>query len=195
MQAASARRNLANAESGRGGKGFDLADDAPRDRRTSGMPFARLGRPHTGSYPLADQRGLRFGHGADDGEHGPAHGTVGVDLILDADEANAGMIELLRRCQQVLGAAAGPPCGLTGAIAAIPDHLETGVSGILPAFSTLDRVANRLRAAVHEQIYDRVAARLTAAHAAMLDALLTKPPNRTTTAFNELHEGSICRPY
>jgi TnpA family transposase len=58
----------------------------------------------------------------------------------------------------------------------------------LPAFSTLDRLVNRLRAEVHGRIYDRVAARLTAGHAALLDALLTKPPNSTTTGFNRLKQ-------
>ena len=56
----------------------------------------------------------------------------------------------------------------------------------LPAFSTLDRLVNRLRAEVHAQIYNRVAARITAGHAAVLDALLVKPTNSTTTDFNRL---------
>ena len=58
----------------------------------------------------------------------------------------------------------------------------------LPAFSTLDRLVNRLRAEVHGRIYDRVAARLTAEHAAALDALLAKPPNSATTSFNRLKQ-------
>ena len=48
---------------------------------------------------------FQFGHGADDGEHRPAHGAVGVDLILDADEAHAEMVELLQRRQQMARAA------------------------------------------------------------------------------------------
>jgi TnpA family transposase len=58
----------------------------------------------------------------------------------------------------------------------------------LPAFSTLDRLVNRLRTEVHGRIYDRVAARLTAGQAATLDALLIKPPNGTTTGFNRLKQ-------
>ncbi|HJX64445.1 MAG TPA: Tn3 family transposase [Polyangia bacterium] len=58
----------------------------------------------------------------------------------------------------------------------------------LPAFSTLDRLVNRLRAEVHGRIYDRVATRLTAEHVAVLEALLTKPPNSTTTSFNRLKQ-------
>ena len=58
----------------------------------------------------------------------------------------------------------------------------------LPAFSTLDRLVNRLRAEIHGRIYDRVVARLAADHAAMLDALLTKPLNSPTTAFNRLKQ-------
>jgi TnpA family transposase len=56
----------------------------------------------------------------------------------------------------------------------------------LPAFSTLDRLVNRLRAEVHAQIYNRVAARVTAEHVAVLDALLVRPTNSTTTEFNRL---------
>jgi TnpA family transposase len=58
----------------------------------------------------------------------------------------------------------------------------------LPAFSTLDRYVNQLRAEVHERIYDRVAARLTAEHEAVLESLLIKPPNGATTGFNRLKQ-------
>ena len=58
----------------------------------------------------------------------------------------------------------------------------------LPAFSTLDRLVNQLRGEVHRRIYDRVAARLTVEHAAVLEALLIKPPNGTTTSFNRLKQ-------
>jgi hypothetical protein len=56
----------------------------------------------------------------------------------------------------------------------------------LPAFSTLDRLVNRLRAEVHTHIYNRVATRVTAEHAAILDTLLIRPENSTTTGFNRL---------
>jgi pimeloyl-ACP methyl ester carboxylesterase len=58
----------------------------------------------------------------------------------------------------------------------------------LPAFSTLDRLVNRLRAEVHERIFDLVAARLTAEHVSVLEALLTKPANSATTSFNRLKQ-------
>ncbi|WP_158931647.1 Tn3 family transposase [Acidisphaera sp. S103] len=58
----------------------------------------------------------------------------------------------------------------------------------LPAFSTLDRLVNRLRAEVHGQIYDRVAGRIASNHAAMLDALLIKPPDSATTGFSRLKQ-------
>ena len=57
---------------------------------------------HSGRSALAYQRGLRIRHGANDGEHGPAHGTVGVHLILDADKAHAEMTEpssAISRCR------------------------------------------------------------------------------------------------
>jgi hypothetical protein len=49
---------------------------------------ACFGRPHAGSHALAEERRLQFGHGADDSEHCPTHGAVGIHLILDADEAH-----------------------------------------------------------------------------------------------------------
>jgi len=58
----------------------------------------------------------------------------------------------------------------------------------LPAFSTLDRLVNRLRTEVHARIYNRVLVRVTAEHLARLDALLVKPANSTTTSFNRLKQ-------
>ena len=58
----------------------------------------------------------------------------------------------------------------------------------LPAFSTLDRLVNRLRAEVHTHIYNRVAARMTAEQAVTLDALLLRPENSVTTDFNRLKQ-------
>src|SRR5215207_2569446 len=61
------------------------------------MLAAGFGRAHAGGHALADERGLPFGHRADDGEHRPAHRALGVDLILDADKAHAEVVEILER--------------------------------------------------------------------------------------------------
>jgi TnpA family transposase len=58
----------------------------------------------------------------------------------------------------------------------------------LPAFSTLDRLINRLRTEVHTRMYGRVCAGMSANQAAVLDALLVKPANSTTTPFNRLKQ-------
>jgi TnpA family transposase len=58
----------------------------------------------------------------------------------------------------------------------------------LPGFSTLDRLVSRLRADLHERIFNRVAPSIAPAAAAVLDALLIKPPNSLTTAFNRLKQ-------
>ena len=58
----------------------------------------------------------------------------------------------------------------------------------MPAFSTLDRLVNRVRAEVHTRIYEWVSRRLTADHKSMLDGLLVKPPNSVTTSFNRLKQ-------
>ena len=58
----------------------------------------------------------------------------------------------------------------------------------LPAFSTLDRLVNRVRAEVHVRIYNRVAERMMAEHTVVLDALLVRPANSPTTDFNRLKQ-------
>jgi len=58
----------------------------------------------------------------------------------------------------------------------------------LPAFSTLDRLVGRIRAEVHQRIYDAVAARLAPEQATVLEALLAKPPGSLTTGFNRLKQ-------
>jgi Domain of unknown function (DUF4158) len=45
----------------------------------------------------------------------------------------------------------------------------------LPAFSTLDRLVNSVRAEVHARIYDQVRQRLTATHKTTLEGLLAEP--------------------
>ena len=58
----------------------------------------------------------------------------------------------------------------------------------LPAFSTLDRLVNRLRTEVHERMYLRVAERVTTEQMTVLDGLLVKPLTSTTTPFNRLKQ-------
>ena len=58
----------------------------------------------------------------------------------------------------------------------------------LPAFSTLERLANHLRAQVHTRMYDQIAARLKADDLAALDALLIVQPGGVTTAFSRLKQ-------
>tara|TARA_R110002051_G_scaffold268702_1_gene328717 strand:- start:96 stop:398 length:303 start_codon:yes stop_codon:yes gene_type:complete len=69
------------------------------------MLSASGGRFHTGRDPFADQGRFQLGHGADDGEHRPSHGTCGVDLVLQADEAHAEMVEFFERRQEMAGRA------------------------------------------------------------------------------------------
>jgi TnpA family transposase len=58
----------------------------------------------------------------------------------------------------------------------------------LPAFSTLERLANHLRAQVHTRMYDQVAARLKPDDVTVLDALLIVQPGVVTTGFNRLKQ-------
>ncbi|MBP2448657.1 hypothetical protein JOH51_006434 [Rhizobium leguminosarum] len=65
----------------------------------------------------------------------------------------------------------------------------------LPAFSTLDRLANHLRMKVHTTIYTRTAERLGDGDVALLDGLLVVAPGALTTGFNRLkHAPGPARP-
>lgn len=56
----------------------------------------------------------------------------------------------------------------------------------MPAFSTLDRTVNRVRVAVHRDIFAAVAERLTPPQAVELDALLVVQQESVTSSFNRL---------
>ena len=88
------------------------------------------------------------------------------DTVLEAAETMSDPADLINRAVEALLAAATD----------------------LPAFSTLDRLVNRLRTEVHGRIYDRVAQHLKPDQAAALDALLAKPPGSATTGFNRLKQ-------
>ena len=100
------------------------------------------------------------------GSYGAAAERLITEITLKAAETMSDPADLINRAIEALQAAAID----------------------LPAFSTLDRLVNWLRAKVHARIYDRVAARLTDDHKAMLDALLARPPNSLTTSFNRLKQ-------
>jgi hypothetical protein len=98
--------------------------------------------------------------------YGDAAEQLVISTVLEAAETMSDPADLINRVVEALQSAAVD----------------------LPAFSTLDRLVNRLRAEVHGQIYDRVAGRIASKHAAVLDALLIKPPDSTTTGFNRLKQ-------
>ena len=58
----------------------------------------------------------------------------------------------------------------------------------LPAFSSLERLANHLRTQIHTRMYDQVAARLKPDDVTALDALLIVQPGVVTTGFNRLKQ-------
>jgi hypothetical protein len=58
----------------------------------------------------------------------------------------------------------------------------------LLAFSTFDRLVNRLRAEAHGCMYSRVAAHLSPRHMTTLDTLLSRPPGSVTTGLNRLKQ-------
>jgi hypothetical protein len=58
----------------------------------------------------------------------------------------------------------------------------------LPAFSTLDRLAARVRRKVHEALYARITARLTGEERGRFDALLEVRPGESVTDFTRMKE-------
>ena len=60
----------------------------------------------------------------------------------------------------------------------------------LPAFSTLDRLVERVRTLVNRRIALQVAQRVAATDQERLAALLVAPPDRTRTPFNDLKQGA-----
>ena len=88
------------------------------------------------------------------------------DTVLGAAETMSDPADLINRAVEALQAAATD----------------------LPAFSTLDRLVNRLRTEVHGRMYERIAQHLKADQAAALDALLAKPPGGATTGFTRLKQ-------
>lgn len=58
----------------------------------------------------------------------------------------------------------------------------------LPAFSTLDRLAGRLRQQVHDQIFAQITAALSDEQAAAIDALLMVPEGQQVTGFTQLKQ-------
>ena len=89
-------------------------------------------------YQAAVRAHLAVNTYAEAGEH------LVINTTLEAAETMSDPADLINRAIEVLHAAAID----------------------LPAFSTLDRLVNKLRGEVHGRIYDRVAARLTVEHAA-----------------------------
>jgi len=98
--------------------------------------------------------------------YGAAAEQLVIGTVIEAAETMSDPADLINRTVEVLQAAAFD----------------------LPAFSTLDRLVNRLRAQVHGRIYSRVAARLASEHVAVLDALLVKLPDNVATGFNRLKQ-------
>jgi hypothetical protein len=98
--------------------------------------------------------------------YGDAAGLLVTGTVLEAAETMSDPADLINRSIEALQAA----------------------SIDLPAFSTLDRLVNRLRAEVHAGIYNRVLVRVTTEHLAILDALLVRPANSSTTGFNRLKQ-------
>lgn len=91
---------------------------------------------------------------------------LATGTVLDAAETMSDPADLINRAMEALQTAATD----------------------LPAFSTLDRFVGRLRVEVHGRMYDRVAARVTSEHAAVLDTLLARPPGSAVTGFNRLKQ-------
>jgi TnpA family transposase len=98
--------------------------------------------------------------------YGAAAEQMLASTVLDAAETMSDPADLINRAVEALQAAAVD----------------------LPAFSTLDRLVNRLRAEVHGRMYDRVTSRLSPEQMTTLDTLLARPPGSVMTGFSRLKQ-------
>jgi len=98
--------------------------------------------------------------------YGAAAEQMLASTVLDAAETMSDPADLINRAVEALQAAAVD----------------------LPAFSTLDRLVNRLRAEVHGRMYDRVTSHLSPEQMTTLDTLLARPPGSVTTGFSRLKQ-------
>ena len=67
----------------------------------SDMRSFQAGAPHAGAHPLDDQAAFQLGNGADDHDDGAAQRTAGVDLLAEADELDAKVIQFVEHLQEV----------------------------------------------------------------------------------------------
>src|SRR5262245_29247944 len=87
--------NLPNTHGRGAGEGFHTGDDVGRRARTAEPLAPDLRRGPARFDALRNQRGLQLRHRPNDSEHRFAHRTLRVDLVLEADKADAQMVELI----------------------------------------------------------------------------------------------------
>lgn len=93
-------------------------------RCTADPPAFQSGAPHTGTDTLDDQVALELGDGTDDDHDRSAEWTAGVNVLSEADELDAEMVQLVEYFEIVTDR--------TGDAIAGPDHddIELAAAGV-----------------------------------------------------------------
>jgi hypothetical protein len=65
------------------------------ERPAADVPSLESGPAHSCADPFDDQIPFQFGDGPDDDDHGPAERAAGIQVLPEADELDAEMVELI----------------------------------------------------------------------------------------------------
>src|SRR6266700_5528011 len=98
--AAQCLMNLTNTSGGCAREDFNTGHDVGRSARAPKPLATDLCGGHASFDALRNQRGLQLGHRPNDGEHGFAHRALRVDLVLEADKADAQMLNSSKACKR-----------------------------------------------------------------------------------------------
>jgi hypothetical protein len=93
--------DLTKAQARGAGAGLPAGDERGGRRRAPTPLAPCLCGSHPGFDTLGNQRGFQRGHGANAREHGVPQGTLGGDLLLEADKADPQMVALRQGVSQM----------------------------------------------------------------------------------------------
>ena len=104
------------------------------ERGAADVPAFQLGPAHTGPNPLDNKVAFQLGDGADDDDDGAAQRAAGIDVLSEADELDAQVVQFVEHLEEVADGAGDPvrspdEHNVKLPLAGIPQHLvEAGAA-------------------------------------------------------------------